>query len=253
MSPGQSSTWRRNAVRSKAPRLSMLLALSALSALAALAVPGVAAARRGDDHGRRGLRAVKHIVVIYEENHSFDNLYGGWEGVNGRRRADAAHTRQANQAGTPFTCLLQVDVNLTSPPQPSTCKDATTARPFVSAFPNAPFRIDVTGRIPMTARTCPAPGVFAPNGVRDPDGLPGGCTRDLVHRYYQEQYQLHGGRQPRYVTGSDAAGLPMGFYDTRALPIYRFLHGRRHPRYAIADKFFQGAFGGSFLNHQWLV
>ena len=26
---------------------------------------------------------VKHIVVIYEENHSFDNLYGKWEGVRG--------------------------------------------------------------------------------------------------------------------------------------------------------------------------
>jgi phospholipase C len=38
-------------------------------------------------------------VVIYEENHSFDNLYGGWEGVNGLANADAAHTVQINQAG----------------------------------------------------------------------------------------------------------------------------------------------------------
>ena len=70
----------------------------------------------------------------------------------------------------------------------------------------------------MTAKTCPAPGVFAPNGVLDPTGLPGGCTRDLVHRYYQEQYQLNGGKQNRYVTGSDAVGLTMGYYDTRSLP-----------------------------------
>src|SRR5919201_5647858 len=40
------------------------------------------------------LAKIKHIVVIYEENHSFDNLYGGWEGVNGRANADAAHTTQ---------------------------------------------------------------------------------------------------------------------------------------------------------------
>ena len=53
-------------------------------------------------------------------------------------------------------------------------------------------------------------------------GAPGGCTRDLVHRFYQEQYQLNGGRQNRYVTGSDAVGLTMGVYDTRALPIYRY-------------------------------
>jgi phospholipase C len=40
------------------------------------------------------LARVKHIVVIYEENHSFDNLYGGWEGVDGLANADAAHTTQ---------------------------------------------------------------------------------------------------------------------------------------------------------------
>jgi len=221
-------------------------ALVALAAAAALAIPGAAAAASP-------LRQMNHVVVIYEENHSFDNLYGGWERVNGRADADAAHTRQVNQAGAPYRCLLQVDVNLATPPQAASCNDTTTTRAFASAFPNAPFRIDVAGRIPMTARTCPAPGVSAPNGVLAPTGEPGGCTRDLVHRYYQEQYQLDGGRQDRYVTGSDAVGLTMGFFDTRALPIYRYLHGRGHPRYAIADDFFQGAFGGSFLNHQWLV
>jgi phospholipase C len=85
--------------------------------------------------------------------------------------------------------------------------------------------------------------VFAPNGVPNGTGLPGGCTRDLVHRFYQEQYQLNDGRQNRYVTGSDAVGLAMGVYDTRALPIYEYLHRRGHPRYAIADNFFQAAFG----------
>ena len=56
---------------------------------------------------------------------------------------------------------------------------------------------------------------------------PGGCTRDLVHRFYQEQYQLNGGLQNRYVTGSDAVGLAMGHYDTKSLPIYRYLHGQQ--------------------------
>ena len=38
----------------------------------------------------------------------------------------------------------------------------------------------------------------------------GGCTRDLVHRFYQEQYQLDGGKQDRYTTGSDALGPHAG-------------------------------------------
>jgi len=45
----------------------------------------------------------------------------------------------------------------------------------------------------------------------------------------------------------------MGYYETTALPIYQYLHTDGAPHYAIADDFFQGAFGGSFLNHQWLI
>ena len=48
-------------------------------------------------------------------------------------------------------------------------------------------------------------------------------------------------------------GLTMGVYDTKALPIYKYLHAKGHPDYAIEDNFFQSAFGGSFLNHQWLI
>jgi acid phosphatase len=225
------------------------LALCAAAALA-LAAPAVAAAHGSghghDDHHGKGLRAIQRVVVIYEENHSFDNLYGGWEGVNGLRRADPAHTTQVDQNGMPFACLMQNDVNLTTPPLGTACS-------ATSNFFNRPFLID--DYIKPTDRTCPAPGVFAANGVLkdSPGSLPGGCTRDLVHRYYQEQYQLNGGRQNRYTTGSDAVGLTQGVYDTRALPIYQYLHTRGHPDYAIADDFFQAAFGGSFLNHQWLV
>src|SRR5262249_28263665 len=63
----------------------------------------------------------------------------------------------------------------------------------------------------------------------------------------------NGGRQNRYVTGSDASGLTMGYYDTKALPIYTYLQSSGVPKFVIADSFFQGAFGGSFLNHQWLI
>jgi acid phosphatase len=223
---------------------------AAIATLLALALPSAAVAD-GHDHGH-GHKGVKRIVVIYEENHSFDNLYGGWEGVNGLANADPAHTTQVNQAGTPYTCLLQNDVNLATPPLDATCHDATTATPFDSHFPNSPFRID--DFIAPTDTTCPPPGDFSkPNGWLKGTGLPGGCTRDLVHRFYQEQYQLDGGKQDRYTTGSDAVGLTQGYYDTTALPIYKYLHTAGHPRYAIADAFFQAAFGGSFLNHQWLV
>ncbi len=198
-----------------------------------------------------------HLVVIYEENHSFDNLYGLWgqvhgESVEGLSATDPAHTLQVAQDGTAYGCLLQNDVNLTSPPLPNTCQDPAH-NVAASDFVNSPFRID--DFIAAADRTCPPPGVFAPNGVvKDSAGAqPGGCTRDLVHRFYQEQYQLNGGRQNRYVTGSDAVGLTMGYYDTTALPVWRYLHAPGAPKYVIADHFFQAAFGGSYLNHQYLI
>jgi acid phosphatase len=213
-------------------------------AVLALAATGIDASS-SQAQGRGSLQRIKHIVVIYEENHSFDNLYGRWEGVNGSKPVT-----QVSQSETPFTCLQQLDVNLAA--LPSTCTDTTTGTSFSSAFTNAPFLID--SFIPASATTCPAQYVFAPaNGILNGSGLPGGCTRDLVHRYYQEQYQLDGGKMDRFVAGSDSAGLVMGQYDTKSLPIYKYLHAKGHPGYAIADDFFQGSFGGSFLNHQWLV
>ena len=74
-----------------------------------------------------------------------------------------------------------------------------------------------------------------------------------MHRFYQEQYQIDGGKQDRYTTGSDAIGLTQGTYATKSLPIYRYLHGSDAPKYVLADHFFQAAFGGSFLNHQFLI
>src|SRR5262249_33543440 len=61
------------------------------------------------------------------------------------------------------------------------------------------------------------------------------------------------GKQDRYITGSDAGGTTMGYYDTTKLPIYAYLHANGAPKYVIADQFFQGSFGGSYLNHQYLI
>ncbi|MGZ4469991.1 MAG: alkaline phosphatase family protein [Nocardioidaceae bacterium] len=262
-------------------------ALASAVALIGLAVAPTASAAPGaggpaKDKGPLG--NFKHLVVIYEENHSFDNLYGGWGPVDGqhvvgRADADAAHTTQVAQGGRPYTCLKQLDVNLntdfagdanfgpnTLSKQPA-CNPETVTFPdgsitsYTSHFLNAPFNIDQY--IPADATTCPRPnqeftfGNGIMNGATNPDGstvgLPGGCTRDLVHKFYQEQYQLDGGKQDRYVTGSDSVGMTMGYYDTTRLPIYKYLHGNGAPNYVIADHFFQAAFGGSYLNHQYLV
>ena len=65
---------------------------------------------------------------------------------------------------------------------------------FVSALPNRPFKIDA-----------------APE--RSPG--PSFCRShpDLVHRFYQNQMQINGGRDDQFAAWSDAGGLAMGYYD----------------------------------------
>ena len=206
------------------------------------------------------LDKVNHIVVIYEENHSFDNLYGGWEGVNGLSNADEAHTTQVNEAGNAYTCLKQDDVNLQdAPPLPADLHrlDGSERQngPFTSAFTNAAVhRSTTTSRRPTT--TCPSPLVAF---GRPTAGSIGTGSAGWLHA--RPRPPLLPGAVParwrrRRTATSPAAtrsGLTMGYYDTQALPIYKYLHAKGHPDYAIADDFFQAAFGGSFLNHQWLI
>ncbi|WP_425955524.1 alkaline phosphatase family protein [Xylanimonas sp. McL0601] len=236
------------------PTLAVAAALAVASAMvpagAALGHPG---GSHSGDHPSTIPGGFKHLVVIYEENHSFDNVYGRWGSVAGDAVNGARSVPQVTQDGTPYKCLPQVDVNLATPPLTSVCEDAVHGI-AASHFPNHTFTID--DYIAPSDTTCPpaVPGTpYQPNGWLKGTGAPGGCTRDLVHRFYQEQYQLDGGRMDRYTTGSDAVGLTQGQYDTTKLPIYRYLHSVGAPHYVIADDFFQAAFGGSFLNHQWLI
>ena len=57
------------------------ITLGAALAAALLVAPAAQAATTPSTKSQ--LAQVKRIVVIYEENHSFDNLYGRWERVNG--------------------------------------------------------------------------------------------------------------------------------------------------------------------------
>jgi len=160
------------------------------------------------------LQKINHIVVIYQENWSFDGLYGNFPGANGFDQAGPT-TPQVDKDGTAYDTL----------PQPLNT-DFSPAVPdprFPADLPVEPF--DLTSYV-------------------GPNQLSG----DLVHRYYQEQYQIDGGKMDKFVAWSDAAGLVMSYYDATNMP-----EGKLAQQYTLFDNFFHGAFGGSFLNHQFLI
>ena len=96
-------------------------------------------------------------------------------------------------------------------------------------LPNTPFAID------------------DPNGFNTQLNV---TTRDLYHRFYENQMQIDGGKNDKFAAWGDSGGLVMGHYDTPPdkLPLYKIAQ-----QYTLADNFFMSAFGGSFLNHQWLI
>ena len=160
------------------------------------------------------INQINHVIVLYQENWSFDGLYGKFPGANGLANAGGTVT-QVDKSGTPYPTLPQpIDTNQ-KPPAPDPR--------FPANLPVAPFN---------TAQ------YVQPNDK----------TGDLVHRYYQEQYQIDGGKMDKYVVWSDAAGLVMSNYDATNMP-----EGKLAQQYTMADNFFHAAFGGSFLNHFWLV
>ena len=56
--------------------------------------------------GIPGLDKIKHIIVIYQENWSFDGLYGNFPGAEGFSSPDF-HSQQVDKEGNPLTVLPQ--------------------------------------------------------------------------------------------------------------------------------------------------
>jgi len=94
---------------------------------------------------------------------------------------------------------------------------------FPRRLPNAPFRLE--------------PYV-------DIDGH----TMDPVHDFYLEQEQIDGGKMDRFVEASNAGALVMGYYDGSQLKQWALAK-----EFTLADHFFHAAFGGSMLNHFFLI
>src|SRR5262249_48309767 len=73
-------------------------------------------------------------------------------------------------------------------------------------------------------------------------------TRDLYHRFFENQMQIHGGANDMFTAWADSGGLVMGHQDGSAMALWQLAQ-----QFTLADNFFMGTFGGSVLNHQYLI
>src|SRR5277367_6190062 len=59
----------------------------------------------------QGIEKVRHVVVIYMENHSFDNLYGQFPGAEGLSAATPGEVTQVDANGQPYPYLPPISGN----------------------------------------------------------------------------------------------------------------------------------------------
>src|SRR3546814_2086300 len=67
---------------------------------------------------------------------------------------------------------------------------------------------------------------------------------------FRSQLQINGGRNDGFVAWGDSGALVMGHYGDNAANLRLWQIARD---FTLCDNFFMGAFGGSYLNHQYLI
>ena len=162
---------------------------------------------------KRPFAKIGHIVVIITENRSFDQLFGFFPGAEGLA---AGPFTQVDVDGSPLPRLPAIPLDAHDPKSP-------IDKRFPSNLPNAPFLVETF--VPMNE-----------------------ATTDLVHDFYIEQEQIDGVKMDKFASLSDAGGMTMGYYNGRDLKQWALAK-----EFTLADHFFHGAFGGSFINHMFLV
>jgi acid phosphatase len=158
------------------------------------------------------LARIKHIVVIYAENRSFDHLYGMFPGANGIANATDAQKTQLDHDGSVLPYL-------------TVWKDGVADGRFPK-LPNGPFRIDGPPLNRSFSEVLPSP----------------------IHAYFHNAEQINGGQNNMFAAMSNAGGWSMGYVDGSSMKLWRWAQ-----EYTLADNFFMGTYGGSFLNHLYLI
>ena len=249
------------------------LAAAAAGALALVAAPAVQAGGTHQTHHSsthaKGKPLTlpggyKHLVVIYEENHSFDNLYG--TGARSTARTSTAsdatseHRRRSPRTArrTPACCRTT-----STWPARSLADDlprhAPSERPdrhpgrLRQPLHEQPFTID--DYIAPTDTTCPPPGhrVQAERRASRAPAYPAAAPATSCTASTRSSTRSTAASRTATRPAPTRSASPRASTTRRSCRSTSTCTAQGAPNYVIADDFFQAAFGGSFLNHQWLI
>ncbi len=182
-----------------------------------------------DEKTQQLRKNVKHIIVIYQENWSFDGLFGFYPDKRVNNLLRGNYNRQVSRKGVPLDSFPIPLIEKEYMHKGNKITIDTIDARFLSLNKDHPGAVpyNLNEYVSSTTDT---------------------VTGDIVHRYYTEMMQVDGGKMDKFVAYSDNGGLVMSYYSDTALPEERLAK-----KYTLCDNFFHSAFGGSFLNHIWFV
>jgi len=215
---------------------------------------------------KRTRTPIEHLIVVIGENHTFDNLFGGYQPPEGQTVSNLLSKSIINADGTPgpnFSAAVQyraddlliysIDPVKSGPyatlPQPNTTEAFGEPffgpdRRFPANLPNGPFQI--TKYVPFDA-----------------------YTGDPVHRFFQMWQEFDLGRLDLFpwvalTTGLGPQNFPpptpvdtyqggeaMGFYNMSTGDAAHFKAWAQ--AYSISDNYHQGIMGGTGANFFYLA
>ncbi len=220
---------------------------------------------------------IHHVVVIIGENHSFNNVFGTYKPIGNNKVKNLLSQKIVTQNGLPGSQVKKaqqwqaidttknpghysIKPTLTAPyktlPQPNNtyvnpaCNGGqllnTPDNRFPSNLANSPYQI--TKYVPY----------FQPS--TNPSCQTGAYVGDPIHRFYQMNQQVNGGKNKLWTWVHQTAGygngtlkpihqgaLEMGYYNMAAgdVPTLKFIADH----YSMSDNYHQAIMGGTGANH----
>ncbi len=166
-----------------------------------------------------GTSRIQHLIFIVQENHSFDNYFGTYPGVNGLS-LDTAIPIDPNQTSLgyvhPFHLNETQPIMIWGDELPPGVADPDDLQPVNSS---APFHLDTES-----------------------------IGRDLSHAWSVAHRAYDNGKMDGFVA-AEGSNLTMGYYDRSDIPYYWDYAGQ----YVLDDNFFSSLMGPSFPNHLYIV
>jgi phospholipase C len=164
---------------------------------------------------------IQHLIFIVQENHSFDNYFGTYPGVNG----------------------LSLDTAIPFNPN-------ETSLGYVH-----PFHLNVTQPIMIWGDELP-PGVADPDDLQQQQANSSApfhlasesIGRDLSHAWNIAHEAYDNGKMDGFVA-AEGSSLTMGYYDSTDIPYYWTYANQ----YVLDDNFFSSLMGPSFPNHLYIA